>query len=47
MGFMPGLRTRRTFGGARILAYEVMFALAADDGLYLKANAASEASFRD
>lgn len=45
LGFVPGYRTRRMFGGAGIYSGEVMFALAIDDGLYLKTDAESAPAF--
>lgn len=39
LGFVVELRTRRMFGGVGIYAGELMFALAIDDGLYLKTDA--------
>jgi DNA transformation protein len=45
LAFVPGLRLKRMFGGAGVYAGELMFALAIDDGLYLKADAESAAAF--
>lgn len=36
--WLPHLRARRMFGGAGIYSDEIFFAIADDDGLYLKAD---------
>ena len=45
LSFVPGYRTRRMFGGAGVYSGEVMFAIAIDDTLYLKADGESAAAF--
>ncbi|MET0274116.1 MAG: TfoX/Sxy family protein [Phenylobacterium sp.] len=45
LGFVPDLRLKRMFGGAGVYSGDLMFALAIDDGLYLKADAESEGAF--
>ena len=45
LGFVPELRAKRMFGGAGFYCGEVMFALAIDDALYLKADAETAPEF--
>lgn len=45
LGFVPGLRAKRMFGGAGIYTGDVMFALALDDALYLKSDVETDAAF--
>ena len=42
---VPGLRTRRMFGGVGVYSGEHMFALVADDVLYLKTDATTRSAF--
>ncbi len=44
---LPGLRVKRMFGGAGFYSDDLFFAIATDDGLYLKADAPSEGFYRD
>jgi DNA transformation protein len=37
-GFVPGFRVKRMFGGAGVFSGELMFALAFEDDLYLRAD---------
>lgn len=45
MAFVGGLRVRAMFGGYGIYRDDCMFALIADDRLYLKADATTRAAF--
>lgn len=45
LGFVPDLRTKRMFGGLGVYAGDAMFALAADDVLYLKVDDANRSAF--
>jgi DNA transformation protein len=45
LGFVPDLRLKRMFGGLGVYTGDSMFALAADDVLYLKVDDASRAAF--
>jgi len=44
--YLPRLRVKRMFGGAGFYSDERFFAIATDDGLYLKADAESEPFYR-
>ena len=43
--FVPELRVKRMFGGAGVYSAELMFAIADDDVLYLKADAETAPEF--
>jgi DNA transformation protein len=42
---VPGIRSRRMFGGVGIYAHEIFFALLADDTLYLKVDDSNRGDF--
>ncbi|HWE46421.1 MAG TPA: TfoX/Sxy family protein [Caulobacteraceae bacterium] len=45
LGFLPGLEVKRMFGGAGVYTAGLMFALADDDQLWLKADADNLSAF--
>ncbi len=45
--WLPRLRAKKMFGGAGFYSDELFFAIADDNGLYLKADKESEAFYRD
>jgi DNA transformation protein len=47
LGFVPDLRVKRMFGGLGVYTGERMFALAADDVLYLKVDEANRPAFEE
>jgi len=47
LDWVPGLRSRRMFGGVGLYGEDGMFAIAVDDGLFLKGDDDNRALFRD